>query len=532
MATATAHEIREIKIRDINVDPHHPRRMSADAFEASCQDLAGKIAVEGMLQPVKVCADPDNHGGSILVWGLRRMTAAKLLGWETIPAINGGAMTQAEIEAERLSENLNREDPSPIDEMVGVDALYEATREATETMATGQEIFDDGGLHNVVVESVAERLGKTPSWVRDRLYLRRLAPTVQELVIDGSIPLAHARELAKLGDEKEQLDLAYECARDEDGVGGMSLHELSFRVGRRLTKLAGVLWPLDQEFAGKPACEGCQHNTGTDVMLFEGGAEPEKAHCLSKGCYNAKSKAANKAADKAVTKIVKLTVGGKLESSGPKILVEKGLVPKGVKPASLAARVRARIARDNPAPAPKSSAAVSKPSAQTPEQKHESAAYEAWRAFERERYEKESSVVDEAIKAQPLKLFAMWLLSTVERRNTDPICKKHRDKVNRFITDETISIGQFELVASQIIRSVFGGERSWMVTEFYLDDVAGDIAELLLGKMPDQDEWIRRWMEENPLQAEEPKPAGKKKAGKKAAKKKTARRSPRKGAAS
>ena len=534
MTTTAAHDVDQVIIDDIRVDEHHPRRMSEKAFQASCEDLAGKIAREGMLTPIKICDDPENSTAPLLVFGLRRLTAARSLGWHTIPAIDGGAMTREEIEAERLSENLNREDPSPIDEMVGVNALYDATRDAI-NRADGYESED--AIHAAVVDSVAERMGRTPAWVRDRLYLRRLTPMVQDLVISEHIPLAHARQLAKLGDEKEQLELASYCRREDDGTGGIHVDQLEFQVGRRLTRLAGVLWPLDAEFAGKPACIGCQHNTATDALLFEGGDASDKAHCLHKSCYNAKSKAANTAAEKAVAKIVKMTIDGKLESAGPKILTEKNLVPKGVKPASLAARVRARIARENPAaieskPAP----ATRKGVEQTTEQKHEQAAYEAWRVVEREWHEKESSVVDEAIKADPLKLFALWLFQMTEDKQADAVCKKHRDQVRKFLTEQQISTGQFELVASQVIRSVFGGKRSWMATEFYYRDVAEDVAVMLIGEMPDREEWIRQWMLDNPLPAEEPKPAGKEKAGKKKAAKKAgkkkAKRSPRKGAAS
>src|SRR5882672_4232733 len=83
---------------------------------------------EGLIQPITIrkllpMAGDREDPGYELVSGERRLRAAKLLGWDRIEARIISVISEGEVAAKGLIENLQREDLNPIEEAEGFQQL-------------------------------------------------------------------------------------------------------------------------------------------------------------------------------------------------------------------------------------------------------------------------------------------------------------------------------------------------------------------------------------------------------------------------
>lgn len=143
--------------------------------------LAASIGQVGVLQPVTVT---PRDGRYLLVYGHRRLAAAKQAGRATIPAI-----VQARTEAERVTrqtvENLHREDLSPLQEATAIANLRDTVAAERNGRAPSQR-------------ELAERLGLSQSHISKRLELLELPAEVQAVLDSGGITLGQAQDLHRL----------------------------------------------------------------------------------------------------------------------------------------------------------------------------------------------------------------------------------------------------------------------------------------------------------------------------------------------
>lgn len=232
-------------------------------------ELAASMRAGGLQQPVKVCHLPGGGGGKgkvRLVYGHRRVAAARQLGWTKIPALEVPAvLTDDQVKTERTIENIHRRNLNPAEEALAV-----------------CQLLDD--LHGDVAAAAA-RLGKSETWVRDRAYLVNLAPKVRAMLASGEILLGQAREIVKLGDHAKQEEVArYNQVHPEDNVRS-KIKQTRRSIELHTRSLLGVSWDLSLPVFGKPACIGCSHNTATPAQkalfgqdaLEEGGEEGGQA---------------------------------------------------------------------------------------------------------------------------------------------------------------------------------------------------------------------------------------------------------------
>ena len=98
-----------LDLNKIVTSAYNPRR---NIREESLQELAESIRQVGVLQPI--CVRPKDEGYEI-VYGERRYWAAALAGLPSIPAFVR-TMTDAEAEDAAITENLQREDVTPLEE--------------------------------------------------------------------------------------------------------------------------------------------------------------------------------------------------------------------------------------------------------------------------------------------------------------------------------------------------------------------------------------------------------------------------------
>ena len=153
-----------------------PKKGQGDAEDGTC----------GQLNPILIRPLPDRR--LEVIGGFRRMRAALwLIESGTCPDFKVkyvvSRLSDAEAALVNLSENIQREDPKPIQ-------LAHAVRALTE----------DYGL---TLKQVAGRLKRSETWLSNLLNLVMLPTPIQESVASGKTPVSAALELVKLPTDKQ-----------------------------------------------------------------------------------------------------------------------------------------------------------------------------------------------------------------------------------------------------------------------------------------------------------------------------------------
>ncbi len=164
-------QIQDIELTKIIPNSYQPRREFSDE---SIRELASTLDKEGLLQPIVVREQGDKYE---IIAGERRYRAAKHLGWEKIPAIVNN-MDEAQAASLALIENLQREDLNPIDEAQAYNNLMK--------------------LNNLTQTALAQNIGKSQSYVANKMRLLKLSPKVQSYLASGEISSRHGRCLVGL----------------------------------------------------------------------------------------------------------------------------------------------------------------------------------------------------------------------------------------------------------------------------------------------------------------------------------------------
>ena len=158
-----------LAVADIVPHPAQPRRRFEDA---ALSELAASIAARGVIQPVIVT--PHGPDQWRLVAGERRWRAAQRAQLHEIPAIIRD-LSDREVTALALIENLQREDLNPIEEARAYHRLSE----------------DDG----LTQAEIAQLVDKSRSHVANLQRLLSLPESVVTMVEEGQLSMGHARAL-------------------------------------------------------------------------------------------------------------------------------------------------------------------------------------------------------------------------------------------------------------------------------------------------------------------------------------------------
>lgn len=173
------------QIQDLPLARIHPNRFQPrHAFSSeSISELAQTLREEGLLQPIIVREDGEEYE---IIAGERRFRAAQSLGWEKIPAIVNNLSDQ-QTASLALIENLQREDLNPIDEATAYENLME--------------------LNSLTQAQLAKDIGKSQSYVANKLRLLKLDPQIQEALASGAITARHGRALLALSSDQQKQAL-------------------------------------------------------------------------------------------------------------------------------------------------------------------------------------------------------------------------------------------------------------------------------------------------------------------------------------
>ena len=152
--------------------------------EEALNELADSIKQYGIISPIIVQDRKDHYE---IIAGERRWRAAKIAGLKEIPVIIKN-FTEQEIVEISLIENIQRENLNPIEEALAYKRLL------TE--------------FHLKQEEVAQRVSKSRTAETNSMRLLKLADEVQQMIIDESLTIGHARALISVEDPEQQYILA------------------------------------------------------------------------------------------------------------------------------------------------------------------------------------------------------------------------------------------------------------------------------------------------------------------------------------
>lgn len=171
----------------IKPNPQQPRvRFDYNELEG----LACSIRANGLLQPINVRV--LENGEFELISGERRLRAARMIGMTKIPCIVMNASDQQSA-LFSIIENVQRENLDFFEEAVAIERL-----------------MTEYGLSQ---DEIAEKLGKAPSTLSNKLRLLRLPEEIRDKISYAGLSERHARALLTLPDNntrKRVLDIVIE----------------------------------------------------------------------------------------------------------------------------------------------------------------------------------------------------------------------------------------------------------------------------------------------------------------------------------
>ncbi len=262
---------RTVPLDQVIESPANPRR---HFDERGLAELTASVQEKGVLVPLLV--RPVN-GHFEIVAGARRRRAAAAAGLAEVPVLVRELNDDQALEA-AVIENLQREDVHPLEEASGYRALMERAR------------------HDV--ESIAAKVGKSVSYVYQRLQLLRLIDPLQKLFLEGEINAGHAVELARLTERDQQhlLKDSNDGLFEHDGwgpkatrVGPVSVRALRHLIQRSFhLDLARAPWDLEDHDLVKNAgpCTSCPKRAGANPALFPDIKEADT--CTDRACFELK----------------------------------------------------------------------------------------------------------------------------------------------------------------------------------------------------------------------------------------------------
>ena len=161
--------VKKINISQIQPNPAQPRK---NFNEADIKELATSIKNQGLIQPIVVrLLENDNYQ---IIAGERRWRASQIAGLHEVECVVKETKENEVLEA-ALIENIQREDLNIIEEANAYRGLI--------------------NLKNITNENLAKIIGKSSSHVSNTLRLLELDERIQNMVIQGSLTMGHARAL-------------------------------------------------------------------------------------------------------------------------------------------------------------------------------------------------------------------------------------------------------------------------------------------------------------------------------------------------
>lgn len=266
--TATP-QIAMLQIASVRESPLNPRKTFD---EKKLAELTESIRNKGVLQPVLVRTAHDGiQDGYELVYGHRRLRAAKAAGLELIPAMVRD-MDDKEVLEAQVVENCQREDVHPLEEADGFRALHEQ--------------------HGYSVEEIAAKLGKSSGFVYARIKLCALGEYAREEFLEERLTPSTALLVARIPDVKLQEQATKEITRvDFKGTVMSYRAAVSHVQATYMLRLAEAGFEKGDAtlIPGAGPCKSCPKRTGNQRELFSDVKSADV--CTDPICFKAKQDA-------------------------------------------------------------------------------------------------------------------------------------------------------------------------------------------------------------------------------------------------
>lgn len=240
--------VQKIKLSDIYVNPKNPRKSYS---KEAVNELAETIKASGLIHPARVRPHPDGDGTFELVVGWRRYLAHEFAKLPTMDCIVSN-LSDSEVASMMFIENVQREDVDIIEESNAVAFAIEK------------------GLS---ISELAEQVGKSNSWVASRVVISNMPVDVTDLFKEDKLSLRHLKELSKVFDKAEMIELA-KRAVDE----ALTSNELRLVIENSQHKMETAPW-------GQEHCSGCEKRSCRQEDLF--GVKKDDL-CLDGTCWKQK----------------------------------------------------------------------------------------------------------------------------------------------------------------------------------------------------------------------------------------------------
>lgn len=220
---------------------------------AEMEELTASVRAQGVLQSLLV--RPVDDGKLEVVAGERRLRAAKAAQLSEIPCLVR-EMTDAEVDAAALVENIQRASMSPTEEA-------EAAAKVLGFCAGNRE-------------ETAGRLGWSRTTLDKRLGLMNCSESVRNALNERKIALGHAELLAATTRDKQ--DEVLEKMLKAPALP--TVPQLKSMLEQKAHSLDAAIFDKDQ-------CAGCPHNAATQQALFSEAISGSK--CTNGACYQKKT---------------------------------------------------------------------------------------------------------------------------------------------------------------------------------------------------------------------------------------------------
>ena len=176
-----------LDVHEIKPNENQPRKV----FDPEkIEELAKSIETHGVIQPIMVM--PIASGYQIVA-GERRWRAAQAAKLKKVPCLIR-KLSEEQNMLLALIENMQREDLNAIEEADAIRQMLDA--------------------YGMTQEEIARSIGKSRPYISNAIRLLRLPKPVQDLVSDGRLSGGHARALAAMKDEQQQIRAAKQAAEE------------------------------------------------------------------------------------------------------------------------------------------------------------------------------------------------------------------------------------------------------------------------------------------------------------------------------
>jgi ParB family chromosome partitioning protein len=259
------------------------------------EELKTSITNEGGIQIRLIVRKAEK--GYELISGERRLKAAKELKLKEVPVIIREA-TDEEVRVVMLVENLQREDLTPLEEASGLQGLIDMGRDP---------------------KDLAKRVGKSETWVRERLKLLEAPEELRTMMREGDLQATHVLAVMPYAEREElRIEVIKDLKQQMKMRGGLTVERAEECAYSALESVGENLDLNDYEYEGlykffdfSKCMGGCPHF----FELSKKGKKTER-HCLDNDCFLGQIEAARVKLDEAEQK--KAAKAGSKAVSGSK----------------------------------------------------------------------------------------------------------------------------------------------------------------------------------------------------------------------